>query len=332
MIRLGDTWISLERREAFRQGVPVRLGGRAFDLLEMFLATPGRLLTKDELINATWPHTVVEENNLQVQISTLRKLLNLDRNQLETVPRRGYRLNLALFGAEPPRPSKDDVPAPALPECSRWQAQANVYVVDDEPAVRAALVRQLRSANIAATGHESAAAFLASCALDKPGCLLLDMRLKEGSGFDLQAELSRRQAPMPVVFMSGFGTIDISVRAMKAGAEGFLTKPLDEQQLFSTVRQAMELAHARHAEYSMRNQAQARYTDLTARERQVFDLLLSGKQSKVIAAELLLSEVTIKVHKKHIMAKLNCQTLVDLLLMGRTLNMLPNVHHNAQPA
>lgn len=332
MIQLGDTWISLERREAFIEGVPVRLGSRAFDLLELFLAAPNRLLTKEELINAAWPHAVVEENNLQVQISTLRKSLNLDRNQLQTVPARGYRLNLALPAAGTERQTHDGAPAPALAECSRWQAQANVHVVDDEPAVRAALVRQLRSANIAATGHESAAAFLASRALDEPGCLLLDMKLKEGSGFDLQAELSRRQAPMPIVFMSGFGTIDISVRAMKAGAEGFLTKPLDEQQLFSTVRQALKLAHARYAEFSTRTRAHAQYTDLTARERQVFDLLLRGRQSKAIAAELSLSEVTIKVHKKHIMAKLECQTLVDLLLVGRTLNMLPDVHHHAQPA
>lgn len=332
MMQLGETWISLERREAFRQGIPVRLGSRAFDLLELFLAAPNRLLTKDELIDAAWPDTVVEENNLQVQISTLRKSLKLDRNQLETIPRRGYRLNLAPLFPDAVQPGQNHLAAPARSDHDRWQAQANVYVVDDEPAVRAALVRQLRSANIVATGYGSAAAFLASCALDEPGCLLLDMRLDGGSGFDLQAELSRRQAPMPVVFMSGHGTIDISVRAMKAGAEGFLTKPLDEQQLFSTVRQAMALAHTRHAEFSVRTHAQARYTALTAREQQVFDLLLRGRQSKAIAAELCLSEVTIKMHKKHIMAKLKCRTLVDLLLMGRTLDMLPSAHHNAQPA
>lgn len=332
MIQLGETWISLERREAFRQGVPLRLGCRAFDLLEMFIAAPHRLLTKDELINATWPRTVVEENNLQVQISTLRKRLNLDRNQLETIPRRGYRLNLAPRVIDPVQPALHDEPACAAPNGDTWQAQADVYVVDDEPAVRAALVRQLRSAGITATGYESAAAFLASCTLDTPGCLLLDMRLKDGSGFDLQDELTRRQTPMPIVFMSGFGTIDISVRAMKAGAEGFLTKPLDEPQLFSAVRQAMKLARTRHAEFSLRTRAQVRYTGLTVREQQIFKLLLRGRPSKAIAAELVLREVTIKAHKKHIMAKLNCRTLVDLLLIGRTLDMLPNVHQHAQPA
>lgn len=119
---------------------------------------------------------------------------------------------------------------------------------------------------------------------------------------------------------------------MKAGAEGFLTKPLNEGQLFSAIHQAMDLAHTRHAEHTLRTCAQEHYTHLTERERQIFKLLLRGKQSKEVAAELTLQEVTIKVHKKHIMTKLNCRTLVDLLLIGRTLNMLPNTHQQAQPA
>jgi FixJ family two-component response regulator len=335
MIQLGDTKVSLERREAFRQGIPVRLGCRAFDLLEALMAAPNRLLTKDELISAVWPQTIVEENNLQVQISALRKALGLDRNQLETIPGRGYRLNLA-------QPVPGPMPQSPLQACmapggcgsgsGEWHPGATVHVVDDEPAVRAAVLRQLRSAWIPAVGYESADAFLARCAFDTPGCLLLDMRLSEGSGFDLQDELTRRHAPMPILFMSGFGTIDISVRAMKAGAEGFLTKPLDERQLFSAIHQAMDLAHVRHAEYVLRACAQQHYTRLTERERQIFKLLLRGKQSKQVAAELALQEVTIKVHKKHIMTKLNCRTLVDLLLIGRTLNMLPNTHQHAQPA
>lgn len=332
MIQVGDTWISLERREAFREGTPLRLGCRAFDLLEVLMATPNRLVTKDELINAIWPQTVVEENNLQVQVSALRKILNLDRNQLETVPRRGYRLNLA-------RPSNNGAPPPvengaayATPHNSVGEPQANVYVVDDEFAVRTALLRQLRSANITATGYESAAEFLATCALDEPGCLLLDMKLSEGSGFDLQDELVRRKAPMPILFMSGFGTVDVSVRAMKAGAEGFLTKPLNEQRLFAAIRQAMAIAHTRHAEYALRNSAQARYSCLTERERQIFTLLLSGKQSKEVAAALMLQEVTIKMHKKHIMTKLDCRTLVDLLLIGRMLDLLPKIYQHAQLA
>jgi FixJ family two-component response regulator len=329
MIQLGDTWISLERREAFRHGTPVRLGCRAFDLLEVLMASPNRLLSKDELISAIWPQSVVEENNLQVQISTLRKALNLDRQQLETVPRRGYRLNLAHTPDDYAPPLPDVAPVYGGPDCDAWKPRANVYVVDDEAGVRTALLRQLRSADIMATGYDSAAAFLATCALDEPGCLLLDVRLSESSGFDLQEELSRRQAPMPILFMSGFGTVDIAVRAMKAGAEGFLTKPLDERQLFAAIREAMTRAHSRHAESALRHQAQARHARLTVREAQVFKLLLAGWQSKAIAAQLGLQEVTIKVHKKHVMTKLHCRTLVDLLLIGRLLNLLPPIDQHA---
>jgi FixJ family two-component response regulator/DNA-binding winged helix-turn-helix (wHTH) protein len=325
MIRVGEGWVSLERREVITEHGPVRLGSRAFDVLETLLAAPNRLVTKEELLCAVWPDTVVEENNLQVHISTLRKALKLDRNMLETVARRGYRLNLHL--PEQPAPSAFSLAsqtfaatAPAL-----VQRLANVHVVDDEPAVRAALVRQLRSFGLPASGYETAEAFLAQCNFDEPGCLLLDVRLHQGSGFDLQAELTRRQAPMPIVFITGFGTIDMSVRAMKAGAEGFLTKPFDEQQLLATVRDAMEQAVTRHAHSTQRAGVSARFAGLTAREQQVFDLLLLGQMNKDIARQLDLQEVTVKVHKKHIMTKLGTRTLVDLLLVGKMLGKLPEL-------
>ncbi|MBD9415145.1 response regulator [Pseudomonas sp. PDM16] len=325
MIQLGEAWLSVERREAFLHGRPVRLGSRAFTILEALLSSPNRLVTKDELIRTTWPDTVVEENNLQVQISTLRKLLGLDQQLLETVPRRGYRLNLA-------HAARDDMPTATTADSEAWKAQASVHVVDDEPAVRAGLVRLLRSMGISATGHDSAAAFLASSALEAPTCLLLDVRLHEGSGFDLQEELIRRQATLPIVFMTGFGTIDMSVRAMKAGAEGFLTKPVDEQQLLVAVREAMEQAHRRHAESALIRSVRNRYAGLTEREQQIFALLLSGRLNKEIASELSLQEVTVKVHKKHIMTKLAAKTLVDLLMIGRALGMLPTLHQQAELA
>jgi FixJ family two-component response regulator len=327
MIQLGDAWLSLERREAFVQGVPVRLGSRAFAVLEVLLASPNRLVTKDELIRSIWPDTVVEENNLQVQISSLRRLLNLDPHQLETVPRRGYRLNLAGDTSLTATP-----PALRQAETTDWMQQANVHVVDDEPAVCAALVRQLRSLGIDARGYESAQAFLSACTFERPGCLLLDVRLRDGSGFDLQDELARRQAPCPIVFMTGFGTIDMSVRAMKAGAEGFLTKPVNEPQLLAAVREAMEQARRRHAQSTLCSSVRARYATLTERERQVFEQLLRGHLNKEIASQLGLQEVTVKVHKKHIMTKLAARTLVDLLMAGRVLGMLPEPHQHAEPA
>ncbi|MDD0842720.1 response regulator [Pseudomonas sp. Gutcm_11s] len=326
MIQLGEAWLSVERREAFLHGRPVRLGSRAFAILEVLLAAPNRLVTKDELITAIWPDSVVEENNLQVQISTLRRLLELDQQLLETVPRRGYRLNLGARSQQPVAAAP--VPQPDADEA--WKSQAHVHVVDDEPAVCAALVRLLRSMGIAASGHDSAAAFLAACSFERPACLLLDVRLSDGSGFDLLDELARRQAPMPIVFMTGFGTIDMSVRAMKAGAEGFLTKPVDEQQLLTAVREAMQRAHSRYAESSLCRSLQERYQALTERERQIFAQLLRGHLNKEIASELGLQEVTVKVHKKHIMTKLRTKTLVDLLMVGRALGMLPELH--AEPA
>lgn len=328
MIQLGDAWLSIERREAFLKGAPVRLGSRAFALLEVLLASPNRLVTKDELIRSIWPDTVVEENNLQVQISALRKQLSLDQRLLETIPRRGYRLNLASAADGGPAAP----PVARLVETPDWKQQANVHVVDDEPAVRAALVRQLRSLGIDASGYESAQAFLAACTFERPACLLLDVRLRDGSGFDLQDELARRQAPCPIVFMTGFGTIDMSVRAMKAGAEGFLTKPVDESQLLAAVREAMERARLRHAQSTLCSSVRARYAALTERERQVFEQLIRGRLNKEIAGELGLQEVTVKVHKKHIMTKLAARTLVDLLMVGRVLGMLPELHQHAEPA
>lgn len=328
MIRLGNAWVSLERREAFHEDAPVRLGSRAFDVLEALLAAPNRLVTKDELIRSIWPDTVVEENNLQVHVSTLRKVLGLDRQMLETIPGRGYRLNLAQITRIPVGTEANSADAY---ERGSDLPPVQVHVVDDEPAVRAALVRQLRSAGISAVGHESAEAFLGHCDFALPGCLLLDVRLSQGSGFDLQAELIRREAPLPIVFMTGFGTIDMSVRAIKAGAEGFLTKPFDERQLLGNVHEAMRQAAARHAESRRLAAARERYAGLTPREQEVFLLLLEGCMNKQIAVRLGLQEVTVKVHKKHIMTKLGTRTLVDLLLVGKMLGRLPEPHQRSDP-
>lgn len=322
MIRLGDAWISLERREAFLDGTPVRLGSRAFDVLAALLAAPGRLLTKAELLQAAWPDVVVEENNLQVQISTLRRQLALDARLLETVPRRGYRLNLEVPVQAERLSLVANTPAPAV----------EVHVIDDEPAVRTALVRQLRAAGIEARGYASAAEFLEHAPCDRPGCLLLDVRLSEGTGFDLQAHLARCGAPLPIVFMSGVGTIDMSVQAMKAGAESFLTKPVEEAQLLAAVGEAMARAALQHRQSSARQAIQARYASLTPRERDVFALLLEGQQNRQIAQLLGLQDVTVKMHKKHVMTKLGASNLIHLFVAGRALGMLPQLDAVAEPA
>ncbi|MGG2397676.1 response regulator [Pseudomonas sp. SH1-B] len=324
MIRLGNAWISLERREVFLNGAPLRLGQRAFDVLAALLAAPGRLVSKAELLQAAWPDVVVEENNLQVQISTLRRQLQLDAQLLETVPRRGYRLHVAEPGA--PAPTQEAVVDDAA------EVRVPVHVIDDEPAVRTALLRQLRATGIEASGYASAAEFLERCPADQPGCLLLDVRLREGSGFDLQAQLAQRGAPWPIVFMSGVGTIDMSVRAIKAGAESFLTKPVEETQLLAALGEAMARAATQHRQSNARLAIEARYARLTARERDVFALLLQGLQSRQIAQRLGLQDVTVKMHKKHVMTKLGVSNLIHLLVAGRALGMLPQLDAVAEPA
>lgn len=322
MIRLGDVWVSIERREVFRHDQPVRLGSRAFDLLECLLSAPQRLLTKHELIEAVWPDTVVEENNLHVQMSVLRKHLALDRELLETVAGRGYRLNLPLSSIVSAVDGGTE--AEADRHTSDWKSLATVHVVDDEASVRNGLVRQLRSAGFSALAYASAEAYLTTCSFDTPGCLLLDVRLSQNSGLDLQAELSRRGIRVPIVFMTGFGTIDLSVRAMKAGAVGFITKPFDESVLFDSLKDALETAHRLHTQTQRDDAIRARFATLSPRELEVFGLLVEGQRNKEIALALGLQEVTVKLHKKHIMTKLSTRTLVELVLLGRMAGRLPD--------
>jgi len=323
MIRLGDVRVSIERREVFRHDQPVRLGSRAFDLLECLLAAPQRLLTKGELIEAVWPDTVVEENNLHVQMSSLRKQLALDRDLLETVAGRGYRLNLPVVKIAsakdgPTTVARADDPSPD------WRGLATVHIVDDESTVRSGLVRQLRSAGFSALAYASAEAYLSTCSFEEPSCLLLDVRLSQSSGLDLQAELAQRGIKVPIVFMTGFGTIDLSVRAMKAGAVGFITKPFDELALFDSLQEALETAHRLHAQARREEAIRARFATLSPREQQVFGLLVEGRRNKDIALALGLQEVTVKLHKKHIMTKLSTRTLVELVLLGRMAGRLPD--------
>jgi FixJ family two-component response regulator/DNA-binding winged helix-turn-helix (wHTH) protein len=323
MIRLGDVRVSIKRREVFRHDQPVRLGSRAFDLLECLLAAPQRLLTKNELIEAVWPDTVVEENNLHVQISSLRKQLALDRDLLETVAGRGYRLNLPVAQIASAKDHPTTV-ANADDRSPNWRALATVHIVDDESTVRNGLVRQLRSAGFSALAYASAEAYLSTCSFEDPGCLLLDVRLSQSSGLDLQAELAQRGIKVPIVFMTGFGTIDLSVRAMKAGAVGFITKPFDESALFDSLQEALETAHRLHAQARREDAIRARFATLSPREQEVFGLLIESRRNKDIALALGLQEVTVKLHKKHIMTKLSTRTLVELVLLGRMAGRLPD--------
>lgn len=323
MIQLGNASISLERREAFLDGRALRLGGRAFDILAMLLQAPGRLVTKDELLEHVWPGMVVEENNLQVHICTLRKVLRVGTRVIETVPRRGYRLNLAEAPATVPNLAKAS-PITAVIDADEGPTPL-VHIVDDDPAVCASITRLLRAEGLDAASYTDAATFLQETSGERPGCVLLDVNLTQGTGFDVQDALLKRGACLPIIFMTGYGTIAMSVKAMKAGAEEFLTKPFNDDRLLDVVRNAIEQARLALTRRRRHSQVAQRLTALTTREREVLGWLIKGYQSKQIAVLLGTREVTVKVHKKHVMAKMRARTLVELVNLCTMLGMVPDV-------
>ena len=320
MIRLGQATISLERREAFLDGRPLRVGGRAFEILSVLLQADGRIVSKDELITQVWPDTVVEENNLQVQISSLRKLLG-EKELIQTVPRRGYRL---LKEREPPLPLFH----PAAPLASEDQQRIDpdsvpVFIVDDDASVRTALSRLLRAEGIVHRIFASAEELLSADLDIGPACLLLDVSLPEATGLELQSTLGRRGLPWPVIFMTGFGTIPMSVQAMKAGAVEFLTKPFNDDQLLDILRTTRQRAATTFEQWQRTQSARQRAALLTPREHEVLPLIVAGLSNKHIANRLGTSEVTAKVHRKHIMEKMQTRSLVSLVSLYGLLSAEP---------
>lgn len=326
MIRVGLASVSLERREAFRDGQMLRMGGRAFDILATLIRAEGRVVSKDTLISQVWQNTIVENNNLEVHISHLRKLLG-GKDFIQTIPRRGYRLPAfdmpAVHASSVPTPITLPDQLTLVPEDSSLIRPAMVYVIDDDASVRTALSRLLRAEDIPHALFDSAEEFLGASLPCRPACLLLDVGLPVATGLDLQAELTRRGQPWPIVFMTGAGTIPMSVQAIKAGASEFLTKPFDDEHLLTTLRTVMQQAHEKREIWSQRKQTHERARTLTPRERQVFGLLVTGLGNKQIANQLAISEVTAKVHKKHVMAKMQARTLIDLVTQHQQLDATP---------
>jgi FixJ family two-component response regulator len=196
-----------------------------------------------------------------------------------------------------------------------------VFVVDDDPSVCAALTRLIRSVGLDAQTFASAREFLRADRPDTPGCLVLDVRLPEMSGLDLQQKLAEAQVDLPIIFITGHGDIPMSVRAMKAGAVEFLTKPFQDQELLDALQQA--IAQDRNARQHRAELAglQARYDVLTPREREIFPLVTSGLLNKHIAAELGRSEKTIKIHRRQVMQKMAAASLADLVRMAAKLGL-----------
>lgn len=194
-----------------------------------------------------------------------------------------------------------------------------VYIVDDDAALRDGLSSLLRSADLDVAAFGSVAAFLGHCREERNSCLLLDVRLGGQSGMDLHADLKARGCALPVVFMTGFGDIPMSVRAMKAGAVDFLAKPVRVEELLDAVDQALARDAASRAGAAQGADLRRRHATLTPREREIMALAARGLMNKQIAAEVGTSEITVKIHRGQAMKKMGAKTFADLVRMAEAL-------------
>ncbi|MDQ0517339.1 response regulator transcription factor [Kaistia geumhonensis] len=196
-----------------------------------------------------------------------------------------------------------------------------VYVVDDDPSLRDALSSLLRSVGMEVATFASAPQLLAQPFANAPSCIVLDIRMPEVSGLDFQALLARSGNHIPVIFMTGHGDIPMSVRAMKAGAVDFLTKPFRDQDLLDAVTAAIERDRQRRGNDRQLLDLRRRFESLTAREKEVMALVVAGLMNKQIAGELDLSEITVKIHRGRMMKKMETRTLADLVRAASDLGM-----------
>ncbi len=196
-----------------------------------------------------------------------------------------------------------------------------VLIVDDDPSLRDALSSLFRSVGIRAELFGSAPELLSSRLPDVPSCLVLDIRLPEVSGLDFQNQLANAGIHLPIIFMTGHGDIPMSVRAMKAGAVDFLTKPFRDQDMLDAVTVALERDRQRREDDRALSELQTLQRSLTAREREVMAFVASGLMNKQIAGEMNLSEITVKIHRGRLMKKMGARSLADLVKMAGTLGV-----------
>lgn len=204
------------------------------------------------------------------------------------------------------------------------EPRTTVFVIDDDASIRDALQSLISSMKLHVELFDSAAEFLQRERADVPSCLVLDVRLPGISGLDFQRKLTEANHSIPVIFITGHGDIPMSVRAMKAGAVEFLTKPFRDQDLLDAIHVALERDRARRQQESEIIVLRERFESLTPREQEVLPLVVSGRPNKQIAAELGTSEITVKVHRASVMRKMQADSLPDLVKMAVRLGLLTN--------
>ena len=206
------------------------------------------------------------------------------------------------------------------------ETKPTIFIVDDDPSVRESTELMLKSVGFNVKTFVSAQDFLKANLQEDLGCLILDVRMPGISGLDLQEKLVSAKTPLPVIFITGHGTVPMSVRAMKAGAVDFLQKPFEEQDLLDAINRAITQQRERKSKKDEADKLQQRLKALTSREYEVFSLLVTGMANKEIAHKLGTSERTVKAHRAQIMEKMNAGSLADLIHFAEKLKTHPSDH------
>jgi FixJ family two-component response regulator len=222
-----------------------------------------------------------------------------------------------------PRPAKETIVSKGVPSQSALAStdEPIVYVIDDDAVMREALSSLFRSIGLQVKVFGSAPELLQGSLADKPSCLVLDIRLPGVSGLEFQGELAKAGVHIPIIFMTGHGDIPMSVKAMKAGAVDFLEKPFRHQEMLDAVALAIERDRKRREQQKTLAELQARFESLTPREREAIGLITAGLMNKQVAGEMGVTEITVKIHRGHIMRKMQAKSLADLVRMAEALGV-----------